>query len=475
MFIVTRFLQPKDFGLLTVIYEAAALIAVFALLGTSSSAFRFFPYFKSEKNNHNGFFFYLILLPFIGICIFIPLYILLKEPVSAFFSQNAVLFVDYFYWGIILIIFIVFWTVFETYANLLMRIVIPKFIREVAIKILLLAVYLFFAFNFINLDGLVGCYIAVYGIAMTLALCYISRIGSLSFKHDFSFIKKPLQKKIRNYTFVLLFSALSGGILAQLDVFMVGAQLGLDHAGIFRIAALLAIVVEIPYRSISSIASPVAADALKEGDLKTANQLYKNVSLHQFLAGSCIFLLIWINIDNIFAIIPNGEVYVAGKWVVLFIALARLLSVTINFGVILISYSKYYYWTLFFTVFITTIGIVMNLLLIPRMGITGAALATFITYILLAIVQQWIVLTKIKANPFSMGMVKILTLIIILFGLNYLLPHWTSNPYLDGLYRTLIIGTILLISLFKLKISNEISLIMKKVVNTFNAKDKDIH
>ena len=466
LFVITKFLQPEAFGLVTAITEAALLFAVFAQLGTSATAFRFFPYFKSEKNNNNGFFYYLVLLPTIGIFIFIPLYILLKDPISAYFSKNASLFVAYYYWVILLIIIIVFWTTFETYSNLLMRIVIPKFIREVVIRVLLLATYLLFSFKILNIDTFVGCIISVYGIAMALTFIYVSRIGSISLKHDYSFIDNPLRKKIRNYTLFLVFSALSGSILGQLDFFMVSSQLGLDYGGIYRFAFLIAAVIDIPSRSITSISSPIAANALKEGDLGTANQLYKKVSLHQLLAGTVIFLLIWINIDNIFVIIPEGNVWVAGKWVIFFLILCRLFNITLNFGWTLISFSKYYYYTLFFTAFITITGITTNLLLIPRMGITGASVATLITTILSSIVQQWLVLKKIKGNPFSARMIKLLLLIIILFGINYVLPHWSTNPFIDGIYRTIIISTILLVSIYKLKISDEITSIMNKLLKS---------
>jgi O-antigen/teichoic acid export membrane protein len=347
-----------------------------------------------------------------------------------------------------------------------MRIVVPKFIREVAIRVLLLSVYLLFAFNFLNLNGLVGGIISVYGIAMALAFIYVSRIGPTSLKHDYSLIDKHLRKKITNYTLFLLLSALTSNILMQLDLFMIGGLISLSSAGIYMIAFYMGAVVDIPSRSITSISSPIAAKAMKEGDIATANQLNKKVSLHQLIAGSCIFLLIWINIDNIFAIIPNGDIYVAGKWVVLFIATARVLYVTFNFGAVLIAYSKYYYWGLFFYVFITIIGIITNLLLIPRLGISGAAIATFITYILISAVQQWIVMIKIKVNPFSIGMLSFLILIVIMFCINYFLPHWSSNPFVDGIYRTIVVGTITLISMYKLKISDEInSIIIKYLIN----------
>ena len=465
VFILTKFLKPEEIGLTRFVYEAAALIAGFALLGITGTAYRFFPYFQSKTNNHNGFFFYLLLLPTIGLFIFIPFFIIIKEPITAYYIEKSPLIVNYYYWVIFLIIFIVFWTALETYSNLLMRIVIPKFIREVAVRLLLMAFYLLFAFKYLNLDGLVGCFIAVYGFAMLLTLSYVARIGPISLKHDFAFIEKPLRKKIRNYTLLLLLSALSGNIIIQLDIFMLSSLKGLSSAGIYSVCFFMGAVVDIPRRSITAISQPIAAKALKEEDMASANQLYKKVSLHQLIAGGLIFMLIWINIDNIFAIIPNGDYYAVGKWVVFFIALSRILSVTFNFGDTLISYSKYYYWTLFFTVFITMTGIASNLLLIPIMDITGAALATFITYILAYTVQQWIVLWKIKGNPFSKGIFIFIILILILFGINYLLPKWSPNPFVDGIYRTSIIGVITLISVYKLKISEEITNIFNKILH----------
>jgi Membrane protein involved in the export of O-antigen and teichoic acid len=460
MIVIPKFLQPEDYGLIQVILNAALFVCAFAQLGTSSSILRFFPHFKNETNNNNGFFFYILLLSTIGLCIFIPLYIFLKEPISAYFSQNASLFVNYYYWIIPLIIFLVFWTAFENYSNVLMRIVIPRFIREVVVRIMILAVYFLFAFNVLDNNGLVGGYILVYGIAMILTFIYISRISSISLKHDFSFIDKPLGKKIRNYTSFLLLSALSGSILGYLDVFMISSHMGFHHTGIYTVAFFMAATIEIPTRSISSIASPIAAKAMKEGDLETSNSLYKKVSLHQLIAGSGIFLLIWINIDNIYAIIPNGDTYAPGKWVVFFLALSKLIFITLNFGAILISFSKYYYWTLFFTIFITGIGIATNLLLIPIYGIVGAAIATLISGILLCAVQQWIVLSKVKGNPYSLNLLKLIIIVLILLGINLLLPHWSNNPIIDGLYRTSIIGSIAVISLYKLRISEEVCMII---------------
>ena len=96
-FVVTRFLAPEEIGLTRVLLEASALVGAVAMMGTSSSIMRFFPYFRNPENRDNGFFFYILLLPALGILICIPLYLLLKTPIIAFFSKNSSLYIDYYY------------------------------------------------------------------------------------------------------------------------------------------------------------------------------------------------------------------------------------------------------------------------------------------------------------------------------------------------------------------------------------------
>ena len=51
--------------------------------------------------------------------------------------------------------------VFETNANVLMRIVVPKLVREVVVRVLALVVYLVYAFKLLSLDGFVIAFCSV--------------------------------------------------------------------------------------------------------------------------------------------------------------------------------------------------------------------------------------------------------------------------------------------------------------------------
>jgi len=454
LYIIPQFVGQELYGLTRVILEAGLLFAVIFQLGTTSSILRFFPHFKAKDKKNNGFFFYMIAWTTFGFLLFIPIFYLLKQPISDYFSEQSALFVDYLQWLIPLTFFLIYWLTFEVYSNVMMRIAVPKFIREILVRLLIIVVYIAYAFGYIGISGFVIGFICVYGIAMLLTFFYISRIGSISLKHDKSFLTPTLKKDFFSYTSIITLGSLGGTLIGKIDIFMISGEMGLGWTGIYAIAFYMISIVDIPSRSITSISAPIAAEALKNADFQAANNLYKQVSLHQLLIGSAIFLLLWINIDNIYAIIPNGGAYSAGKWVVLFIGIAKLVEITLGFGGTLVSFSKYYHWNLYFVLFISGITILLNWLLIPRLGISGAALATAITCLISYSIQQWIVLVKIKANPYSWGTLKIIGIIGLLLCLNLILPT-LNNPIEDMLYRTSIICLIGIPLVYRLRISEQ--------------------
>lgn len=469
MFIVTKYLTQEELGLTRVLFDAASFLAALAMLGVPSSIVKFFPYFKDETKKNNGFFFYITLIPLFGIIFFFTLFLVLKNPISHYFSENSSLFVQYYYWVIPLAFFIIYWSIFEIYDAVLMRITVPKIVREILVRVLLIILYLSYAFGLLNIDGFVAGYVAIYGVAMLAVFFYTSKIGPVSLQHDQSYIDKPLKKHFLSYTGIIILGSLGGSIITKIDVFMISASVGLASTGVYTIALFMAAVIEIPARSMNAISTPIASNLMKENNVKEVDVLYKKVSLHQLLIGSFIFLMIWINIDNIYAIIPNGEDYIAGKWAFLFLGIARLTEITFNFGASLIQYSKYYYWSTIFIIFLSLLTVLTNYLLIPIWGVAGSAIATAITCFVSYTLQQFIIFRKIKVNPFSKSTVKILLVLSGLFIINYFLPA-IDNPWVDACYRTILIGGVSIFFVYFLHISEEVERLVVQIIQRIKRK-----
>ena len=476
-FIVTKYLTTEEVGLTRVLVDASILLSGLAQLGTSTSAMRYYPYFKDEKERDHGFFGWSVIIPFVGFIIFSILFFVFKQPIENYFSQNSELFVDYIYFVIPMSFFMTYLLVFETNSNLLMRIVIPKFIREVGIRLMTLVVYLLYAFDIINLDGMVISLCLTYGIATVLNIIYLFSLKKVSFKIEPAYVSKWLRKDFIFYTLFLIATSLAGNLIPVLNTFFVSGKLGLAVAGVNTIAVYIASMVEIPYRSLAAISRPHISQGMKDNNMTDVNAMTKNVSLHQFMASAIIFFLIWINIDLIYSLIPNGKVYDEAKFVVLILSVVKIINTSLNVGATVLSYSKYYYYSLLFTVILTVTAIYMNIKLIPIWGMEGAALASMVSYIVYYAFLLTFVNWKIKVSPFSIKELYTMLIVLSMFVIDFLLQNYISEyiisifnveligRILDSIVRTSVLSVLGIVIIYKSKISKQVNDIIDKFLS----------
>lgn len=419
-FLTTQFLKSEEIGLMRILLEAGLLFCALSQLGIGASGIRYYPYFKDEKKNDNGFFFWTLIIPFIGFLLVTLFFIILKTPISNYFAKESPLFNNFYFYIIPLGFFYLYMVVFETNSNVLMRIVVPKFIREVVIRVLTIVVILLYAFHFVNLNWFVFLLVSIYGIATILNVIYLLTLKKLSIKPVLSFIDKPLKKSFFLYTSFLVLAAISGSFMGKIDLFLVGGKLGLEQTGIYSIASYIAVIVAIPYRSLAAIALPEISRSIKENDIEHTNFICKKVSLHQFLIACFIFLLIWINIDFVFSILPHNEVYATGKWVVFFLGISYLIDSSFSIALQVLNYSKYYYYSLLFSFLLVILtALLSNFYFIPHYGMVGASVATIISYSLYLTLLLLFVKWKLKVFPLSFGLLKVLSIVVAIVGISW--------------------------------------------------------
>jgi O-antigen/teichoic acid export membrane protein len=456
IYIYPKSLTPEQLGLTRILTEAALLFSSFAQLGTSSIAIKFFPYFKDSKNNHNGFQFIVLFLPLIGFIMFVGVFLLLKSEIISIFLEKSNLFTTYIILVIPLAFFWMYNTIYETYSSLLQRIVFPKLIKEILVRILTIAAILLFFFKLITLTQFVFIFVSIYGIATLLNIVYVNSLQKINLNPNFKFLKNPLRGEMIRFMSYVIIVGIGSSISSKIDVFMVSQKINLTGTGIFTISFFIASFIEIPSRVIFQITTPFASDALKNNDLKLVDSLYKRVAINQLLIAGSIFLLIWANADNIFMVMPNGHVYETGKFVILFVGLAKVFDAATGINASILGNSKYYYYTLFFIFILAFFTITNNLFFIPLYGIVGSAIATAISIFLYNAILVWFVWWKMKIHPFSKQTLKALLILTLVFFINIYFYKF-SNPFVDGIVRSVCLLTIFIIAIIKLKISDDLN------------------
>ena len=481
-FIQTKALQPEQIGLIDVLLQCSILFSGLAQLGTSSSAMRYYPFFKDEEHRDHGFFGWTLLVPFIGFALFLLAFLLFKDSVVGFFSKDSTMFGDYVYFVIPLAFFMLYIAVFETNSNLLLRIVLPKFVREVGLRVGTLLIYLLYFYKVIGFDGVVVAFCVMYGLATLINVVYLLTLKRVSFKIEREFVSKQIKRDFLFYTLFMLTAALAGNMIPMLSKFFVAGKTGFRLAGVFTIATNIAALIEMPYRSLGAISRPHISEAMARKDVHAADTLCKNVALHQFIAGTFVFLIVWINIDVLFDLLPNGDIYRVGKWAVLILSLSRLVYSTFAVTTTVLSYSKYYYYSLVFTILLAGMSIGLNEWLVPKWDINGGALANavsyFVYFILLLVFIKW----KIGVQPLSGKMLPVALVVLALFGLNWL---WTSflTPWFAGLFVKPIYGLLIdavlktavfvvvgLSAIYKMKVSQSVNDLLDKGINVIRLK-----
>lgn len=468
-FIQTKALEPEQIGLIDVLLQCAVLFSGLAQLGTNSSAMRYYPFFKDEEHRDHGFFGWTLLVPFIGFAFFLLAFFLFKGSIVSFFSKDSSLFGDYVYFLIPLAFFMLYISVFETNSNLLLRIVLPKFVREVGLRVATLAVYLLYYYKVLDFDGVIIAFCVFYGLATLINVAYLLSLKRVSFRIDRKFVSPQLKRDFLFYTLFMITAALAGNMIPMLSKFFVAGKTGFRLAGVFAIATNIAALVEMPYRSLGAISRPHISDAMAKKDTQTADALCKNVALHQFIAGSFVFLLIWVNIDFLFDLLPNGDIYRVGKWTVLILLFGRLLYSTLAVTTTVLSYSKFYYYSLIFTVLLAGMSIGLNEWLVPKWDINGGALASVLSYFIYFMLLLAFIKWKVGVQPFSGKMFPVLVVVLVLFVVNlgwtaWLTP-WFSSLFAKPIYGLLIdagLKSVLLLvlgltAIYKLKVSQSVN------------------
>lgn len=214
-------------------------------------------------------------------------------------------------------------------------------------------------------------------------------------------------------------------------------------------------IIEIPMRAILNVAAPKIAEAAKQGDTKRVEEVYRLVAFYQLLSGLLIFAMIWVNIDNIFGIMPNGEQFTGGKWIFFYLGLAKLVELTLTCSHTVVSTSRYYHWNIYYTISVLVMSFVSTVFLIPTYGTLGAALAMLLTNIVSYGLQQLLLSAKMHVSPFTGRMLLLLPIAAVAWGIHALLPTF-SSVWIDLFVRSALVGTGLLLTLLVLRITPEL-------------------
>lgn len=471
----TFFVYPHAliaYGLFQVLQSVGMIGVPLLTFGANTVAIRFFPRFQNKEAGHHGFVVVLVTLCCIGFLISGTLIGVFWDEIIHFMQsrakseESANLLPTYFWIALPLAFFYAIGVVLSIYSSNFKRIVVPTLLLDFSQKIiapfLLIAVWQ----RWISLETALYGLVAHSALVMISLVFYLRWLKEWHWKPQPAFLTPALRKELWQF---ILFGAVGGFALqlaSKVDVFMVGSMQTLKAAGIYSIAGYIAAAIDIPTKGLYAASASSVAQYLAKDDRPALESLYKKVSINLLVIGVLLFGAAWTSIDELFKVMPNGAEVSAGKFVLLYIGLSRLVEMGTGLNNYLMYYSRYYLYTLVSLSMLAVANISLNLWLVPKWGIDGAAVATLISVTSYNMISVGLVWYKFKLQPFSRNTLLVLAAGLLAYALIFYFPktdvHLLDIAIRSGLF-VLIFGGIAYYFRFSQDLNDMVKMLLGKL------------
>jgi O-antigen/teichoic acid export membrane protein len=437
--LMPKLLTTDQYGLTSILVAISNLFAQFSSLGFNSVINRLFPYFRSEKEKHHGFFLLLTLVGTVGFLISLVGFFSTQSFLVDRYSEQSALLVDYIYYLPLIILATLFFGLWDNYNKALFDAVSGILFKEFFTRILIFLAVVAFGVGVVNFSGFVFLYVMALCSPAILMIATLLKRNQVSLGAEWGFIGRRFLKIIVSVAIYGLLAGMGNMAVITIDKIMVNDMLGLSSTGVYSIAFYFGTLIILPSRALKKIATTVIAEAWKRKDMVTIQKVYRETGFNQSLLAFLLFVGIWANVGNIFTFLPPE--YSAGKYVILFIGLVNVLDMMAGVSsVIVLNSPKFRMQTLFLLILISCI-VVSNLLFIPIWGMTGAAVASLVSVVVFHTIKYFYLLKVFGLKQFDRRYLGALGIAIVSYTANLLLPQF-ENFIFDIIVRSALIGTI---------------------------------
>ncbi|MFD1061892.1 lipopolysaccharide biosynthesis protein [Winogradskyella litorisediminis] len=454
LFLYTNFLTDEYYGLVAFILSAANIMLPFMAFGVQNALIKFHSTFKT-KNNRNSFLTLMLFLPLVFIIPTTIVGVFGYDFVANLLSQKNQLVYDYVWYIFITAIAMAYFEIFFAWSKVKLKTVFGNVMREifhrVAIMLLLFGVYL----SYISVETFIWSVVCVYVLRMLIMMIYAFSI----YLPVFRFNKIENISSILKYSFLIIIAGSIAMVILDLDKFMIGQYLEIKNVAYYSVAIFIATVISVPQRSMHQIMMPLTAQFLNNGEKNELRRLYRKSSINLLVISGLIFLLIVVNINMLYEILP--EQFTGGLFVVISISLAKLFDNAMGINNAILFNSDYYRMVLVFGVLLAFLAVVFNMILIPLYGINGSAIATFLAIIIYNTLKLFFVKMKFNMQPFSWATLKAIGLLLLLGSIFYFF-EFSFHPILNITLKTIFLSIAYIFLVFKMKISEDINQQIKK-------------
>ena len=454
LFLYTEFLTDAYYGMVGYMLSLAFVLMPIMAFGIHNTLVKFYSTFKTRVALHS-FLTLMLVLPF---CVILPLVFITYlgyDAIAGFLSKRNPIIEAYVWHTVVVAVALAYFEIFFAWAKVHMQTVFGNFMKEVFHRVGAMILLFLLHFEVINLEQFMAGLVMVYVLRML-----IMKIYAFSIKLPvITFKRLSNLSAVLKYSFLIIIAGSIASIILDVDKVMLGHYIDIKEIAYYSVAIFTASVIAVPQRAMHQILLPLSAKFLNDKNFDALEDLYKRSSLNLFIVGGFIFLLIVLNINQLYLIIP--EEFSVGILVVFMISITKLYDNALGSNNAILFNSDYYRIVLVLGLFLVVLMVVLNIFFIPAFGINGAGIATFIAIFAYNTIKLFFVYKTFKMFPFTRFTLRIALLILVCVFLFYFW-EFPFHPIVNITFKSMLIAALYGFVVYKFDFSEDISQVINK-------------
>ena len=435
---------PEQYGLTQTITSMAQVFAALGTFGVTAFMGRFYPWYQQNlPKKENDMLGVVLIFTAIGATLVLSGSLILEPIVVRKFSARSTMLVQYYYWTLVFGVSLLCFMVLETYFATLRRTVLPNFLKETIYRSCVSILIILYAFQVISFNTFVILFTSIYFLIVIVMVIFLAVKGELLISFRISKISRRIRKPALIYGAFVYSGVAINAIAKQIDTLALASVRSLGDAGIYTLNQFAAAVIQVPFRALQAIAAPMIALHWKNKNISEINRIYKRASINMLLISSLIFQLIWFNYEDGLTLLNLNQQFATGKIVFLILGIYNIIELTVGISSQVINTSPAWRFEFYSGLLLLFASIPLNIFMARWNGMTGVALATLITFSLYNLIRVLFVKKRFGLWPFTIKTVYALALILIVYGIVWVLTaHW--HGVLAIFVRTILITALYL-------------------------------
>ena len=448
LFLYTRFLTEEYYGLVGVILSTSAILMPLMAFGVPNTLVKYYSNFNDSKSA-DGFLTLMVLLPLLIVIPLAGTSYLANEAIGNFLARKNTIVKDYVWYIFLIGMAMAYFEIFYAWSKVQMKSVFGNFMKEVFVRVGVSLLLILLYMEFIGVDSFLKALVVLYLLRTLLMKLYAFSLRRPIIR--FTWPKNT--NSMVNYSILIILGGSTAVILLEIDRFMINQFIPIQNVAYYTVAIFIATVIAVPARAMHQITYPMTAEILNRNDITELKRLYEKSSLTLFIVSGLIFILILLNLNDFFDLLPAA--YRGGYIIVLLIGFTKLLDALLGNNNAILFNSDYYRVLLFMGVILAFFTILFNWLLIPVYGLNGAAFATFMAICMYNSIKLIYVKRKFNIMPFTVETAKIAGLLLLMMAMFYFID-FKFNPLVNIALKSVLVTAIYVGILYRYKISEDV-------------------